>query len=53
MKPILWIPLLALIGGLLGYFIFRTTGWLSTTIGVIVGVLIGAIIYSMKTKANK
>lgn len=53
MKPILWIPILALIGGLVGYLIFRTTGWLSATVGVIVGVLIGAIIYSMKNRAKK
>ena len=46
MKPIYWIPLLALLGGILGYAIFRATGWLGATTGVIVGVLIGALIYS-------
>jgi len=46
MKPVYWIPLLALLGGILGYAIFRATGWLGATTGVIAGVLIGALIYS-------
>ena len=48
MKPIYWIPLLALLGGTaraVGYAIFRATGWLGATTGVIAGVLIGALIY--------
>jgi uncharacterized membrane protein (UPF0136 family) len=53
MKPIYWIPLLAVIGGLFGYFLLRTTGWSSTSIGVIVGVIIGTIIYAMKTRQSK
>ena len=44
MKPICWIPLLALLGGSLGYAIFRATGRLGATSGVIVGVLIGTLV---------
>ncbi len=39
------LPLLALLGGIVGYAVFRTTGWLGATIGVVVGVLIGALLY--------
>jgi hypothetical protein len=46
MEPVYWIPALALLGGILGYFIFRTTGWLGTTVGVVVGALIGALLYN-------
>jgi uncharacterized membrane protein (UPF0136 family) len=45
MKPIYWIPLLALVGGIIGYAVFRTTGWLGATTGVVVGALIGALLY--------
>ncbi len=51
MKPVYWIPLLALLGGVIGYAVFRTTGWLGATSGVVVGVLIGALLYS-RTKGN-
>lgn len=50
MKSIYWIPLLALLGGILGYAIFRATGWFGATTGVIVGVLIGALLYSRAVK---
>lgn len=45
MKPVYWIPLLALLGGILGYAVFRATGWLGATAGIAAGVLIGALIY--------
>ncbi len=51
MKPVYWIPFLALLGGVLGYAVFRATGWLGATASVIAGVLIGALLYS-RTKGN-
>jgi uncharacterized membrane protein YeaQ/YmgE (transglycosylase-associated protein family) len=50
MKPIFWIPIFAIVGGVIGYAISRSTGWFSTTIGVVIGALIGTIIYSMLTR---
>ena len=52
MKPVYWIPLLALLGGILGYTVFRTTGWLGATTGVIAGALIGALLYSRGSKGR-
>jgi len=46
MKPAYWIALLALAGGIVGYGISRGTGWLDTGIGVVVGILIGALIFA-------
>jgi hypothetical protein len=40
MKPVYWIPLLTLLGGIVGYGILRATGWLGATTSVVVGVLI-------------
>ena len=53
MKPAYWIALLALAGGIIGYAIFRSTGWLGTGIGIILGIILGAIIYSMQTGKNQ
>jgi hypothetical protein len=50
MKPAYWIGILALIGGIIGYAIFRSTGWLGTGTGIILGILIGAIIYATQTR---
>ncbi len=52
MKPVFWIPLLALLGGLIGYAVLRTTGWLGATIGVVVGILIGALLYGRGSKGR-
>ncbi len=55
MKPIYWIPLLALLGGTaraVGYAVFRATGWLGATTGVIAGALIGVLLYSRGRKGR-
>jgi len=39
-------------GQAVGYVIFRTTGWLGTTIGVVVGILIGALLYSRNSQGR-
>ncbi len=46
MNPAYWIGILALAGAILGYAIFRTTGWFGAGIGTVVGLLIGAIVYN-------
>lgn len=51
MKPEYWIGIMALIGAILGYAIFKLTGWLDSGIGTAVGILIGVMIYtSVKDK---
>ncbi len=50
MKPVYWIPLLALLGDIIGYAVLRTTGWLGATTGAVVGVLIGALLYRRSSK---
>ncbi len=47
MKPAYWIGIMALIGAIVGYAVFRWTGWTSPTTGVVVGILIGTILYVM------
>ena len=49
MKPAYWIGILALVGGIIGYALFRSSGPLGSGLGAILGVLIGAIIYNMQT----
>lgn len=46
MKPEYWIGIMALIGAVIGYALFRLTGWLDTGIGTAVGILIGVVIYA-------
>lgn len=36
----------SLIGAVIGYALFRLTGWLDTGIGTAVGILIGVVIYA-------
>ncbi len=43
MKPGYWIVVMALVGGIIGYAIFKVTGWL----GVITGIVIGTLIYTI------
>ncbi len=53
MKPVYWIPLLALLGGTaraVGYAVLRTTGWLGATAGTAVGTLIGTLLYRHGSK---
>lgn len=53
MKPAYWIGILALVGGIIGYTIFRSTGWLGTGIGIVVGILAGTMIYAIQTRKAK
>ncbi len=45
MKPVYWVPLLALLGAIIGYALFHATGWFGTTAGLVAGVLMGALVY--------
>ena len=47
MKPGYWIAVSALLGGIVGYAVFRLTGWLDANVGIVVGILIGAMVYSL------
>ena len=53
MKPAYWIAILALLGGIIGYALFRSTGWLGTGLGVVIGILIGVVIYNLQTRKLK
>ena len=46
MKPGYWIGIMALIGAILGYAVFRLTGWLDAWIGGVIGIVVGLAIYS-------
>ncbi len=52
-KPAYWIGIMAVIGGIVGYAVLRWTGWLDVTIGVVVGALIGTIIYANLNKKSQ
>jgi uncharacterized membrane-anchored protein YhcB (DUF1043 family) len=53
MKPAYWIGILALLGAIVGYIMFRSTGWLGSGIGTVVGIVIGVLIYDMLTRKTK
>lgn len=53
MKPAYWIGILALVGGIVGYSLSRSTGWLGTVIGVVLGILVGTVLYAMQTRKTK
>jgi uncharacterized membrane protein YfcA len=46
MKTAYWIGLLALAGAIVGYAISRGTGWLDAGIGIVVGIVIGALVFA-------
>ncbi len=46
MKPEYWIGIMAVAGAIVGYALFKSTGWFDTGIGTALGVLVGVIIYS-------
>jgi len=50
MKPTYWIGILALVGGIIGYAVFRSTGWAGAGLGVVVGILVGTLLYSVRTR---
>lgn len=45
MKPAFWIGILAVVGALIGFALYRWLGWLGTGSGVVLGILVGTIIY--------
>ena len=47
MKPAYWIAVSAIIGGIAGYLVYRLTGWLDANIGIAVGIIGGALVYSL------
>jgi uncharacterized membrane protein (UPF0136 family) len=53
MKPGYWIAIFALAGGIIGYAVFRSSGWLGTVIGIIIGILIGALVYAQQARKTK
>ena len=53
MRPVLWIPTGALIGAVAGYMLRGTIGWLSTTRGMVIGILLGAILFSLQIQRRK
>ena len=53
MKPAYWIGILALVGAVIGYAVFRSSGWLGAGLGAVIGILVGAIIYTMQTRKPK
>jgi len=46
MKPGYWIGIMALVGAVLGYAVFKLTGWLDARIGMGVGFIIGLALYA-------
>lgn len=42
-----------LVGGIIGYAIFRSTGWLGTGLGVVLGILAGTVLYAIQTRKAK
>jgi zinc transporter ZupT len=53
MQPAYWIGIMALVGAIAGYAIFKLTGWLDSGVGTAVGILIGVIIYTNLTEKEK
>ena len=47
MRPAYWIGALALLGGIVGSVALRWGGWIDVTTGVVVGALIGALVYRL------
>lgn len=50
MKPAYWIAILAVIGGLLGYTLSRASDWLGTVGGIVLGILVGTLLYAWQTR---
>jgi hypothetical protein len=53
MKPAYWIGILALLGAIVGYIMFRSTGWLGSGIGTVGGIVIGVLVYNLLTRKTK
>ena len=46
MKPAYWMGILALVGAILGYWVFSLTGWLDVAVGTVVGIVVGLLVYT-------
>jgi len=56
MKPEYWIGIMAVVGAVIGYALFKWTGWFDTGIGTAIGILVGVVIYTRlkdEQKSNK
>ena len=53
MKPEYGIAILAFAGGEIGYGLSRSTGWLGTIIGVVLGILFGIVLYRIQIRKPK
>ncbi|MDH7487156.1 MAG: hypothetical protein QHJ81_12875 [Anaerolineae bacterium] len=53
MKPAYWIAILAVVGGIIGYAVSRSTGWLGTGIGVVLGILAGTVLYNAQMRKTR
>ncbi len=52
MRPAYWIAIMAIVGAILGHLAFMVFGFLDATIGGVIGILIGAVIYTMQTQRS-
>jgi len=50
MKPAYWIGILALVGGIVGCVLSRSTGWVGIGTGIVIGILAGTVLYVMLTR---
>lgn len=48
MKLGTWVGILALVGAVIGYVVFRTTGCLRTATGAVLGIITGAVLYAVQ-----
>jgi len=53
MKPEYWIGIMAVVGAVIGYALFKGTGWLDAAIGAVVGILVGVVIYTLQKGTQK
>ena len=53
MKPGYLIGILAVLGGIVGYIVFRSSEWYGIGIGMVVGILVGVVVADrLKKKAG-
>ena len=50
MKPAYWIAILALLGAVVGYAIFKVSGVADAKLGAVIGIAIGTIVYQRNRK---
>ena len=49
-KPAYWIAILALLGAVVGYAIFKVSGVADAKLGAVIGIAIGTIVYYRRRK---